>query len=287
MLEIVDTFPAFLAYWEKARGLPLEVQIERWEGDYLSPWPELLVLQIEDYREQEIDWRAIAQEKVFPHLAERLSAMQVAHENLLALGGSVYERALKRLGVSIPAIFVIHVGIGCGAGWVTKFQGTRAILFGLENIAESGWHAPEAITGLIAHELGHLVHDDWRERHGQVNGLGPWWQLYEEGFAQYCESLLLESPAWHQAQGDADWLRWCQDHRAWLAGEFIRRVDQGEAVMPFFGSWFDLRGRQETGYYLGFEAIVHLAAKLTLEEIALLEDPAGVMRPILEELADS
>jgi hypothetical protein len=160
MLEIVDTFPAFLAYWEKSQGFPLEVQIERWVGDYLAPWPTLLALQIEDYQKQAIDWRAIARERVFPHLAKHLPVMQNAHENLLAVGRSVYECALERLAVTICAVFVIHVGIGCGAGWVTKYNGMPAVLFGLENIAESGWHEPEAISSLIAHELGHLVHDD-------------------------------------------------------------------------------------------------------------------------------
>jgi hypothetical protein len=285
MFEIVDTFPAFLAYWEKACDLPLEAQIDRWAGDYLAPWPALLALQIEDYQAQDIDWRAIARERVFLHLAEHLPAMQVARENLLALGGSVNEQVLERLGVTICAIFVIHVGIGCGAGWVTKYNGMPAILFGLENIAESGWHEPKAISGLIAHELGHLVHDDWRERHGMENGLGPWWQLYEEGFAQYCESLLLESPNWHQVQSDKDWLRWCQANRAWLATEFLRRVDVGEAVTPFFGSWFDLRGKQETGYFLGCEVVQRLAGEMTLQEIARLEDIKFALRPILENIA--
>jgi hypothetical protein len=282
MLEIVDTFPAFLDYWEKSQGLHLDVQIDRWANDYLSSWPDLLALQNEDYHKQCIDWREIACQKIFPTLGERLPAMQAAHANLLAASELIYQKTLQMLGVNIDALFVIHVGIGCGAGWVTKFNGRPAILFGLENIAESGWHEPEAISGLIAHELGHLVHYAWRERQGRVNGSGPWWQLYEEGFAQYCESLLLESPTWHQMQSDEDWLRWCQDNRGWLAAEFIRRVDLGEAVTAFFGSWFDLGGKQETGYFLGCEAVQYLAGEFTLQEIAQLADPAVVLRPMVE-----
>ena len=59
-LEILDTCPAFLAYWEESQDLPLEAQIERWSQDYLDPWPGLLTLQIEDYRQQNIDWRSLA-----------------------------------------------------------------------------------------------------------------------------------------------------------------------------------------------------------------------------------
>jgi hypothetical protein len=284
MLEFVDTIPAFLDYWKKACDLPLEAQIDRWAEDYLAPWPDLLALQIEDYNEQGVDWREIARERVFPQLAEHLAAMKLAHINLLAAGELIYQNALKTLGVNLDALFVIHVGIGCGAGWVTRFRGSPAILFGLENIAESGWHEPESISGLIAHELGHLVHGAWRERHGLETGSGPWWHLYEEGFAHYCEGLLLESPTWHQMQSDVDWLRWCQDNRCWLAAEFIRRVDAGEAVTAFFGSWFDLRGKKETGYYLGGEVVQRLAEERRLREIALLADPAVALRTILEEM---
>jgi hypothetical protein len=286
MLEIVDTFPRFLAYWEKSQGVPLDVQIDRWAEDYLFSWPDLLALQIDDYREQNIDWREIASQKIFPALGERLPAMQAAHANLLAAGESIYRKTLQTLEVNIDALFVIHVGIGCGAGWVTKYNGRPAILFGLDNIAESGWHEPEAISGLIAHEFGHLVHFDWREGQGRVNGSGPWWQLYEEGFAQYCERLLLELPSWHQMHSDEDWLRWCQAKRSWLAGEFIRRVNLGEAITPFFGSWFDLLGRQETGYFLGGEAVQRLASEFTLQEIALLDDFELVLRPILKGWAE-
>ncbi len=55
-LEIIDTFPAYLQYWEKCRDLSLDEQIDRWAQDYLSPWPELLAKQIEDYHKQNVDW---------------------------------------------------------------------------------------------------------------------------------------------------------------------------------------------------------------------------------------
>jgi len=285
-LEIVDTFPAFLDYWESCRGLSLDVQIEKWAQGYLSPWPDLLAMQVEDYQAQDIDWRVIARERIFPHLVERLPALETAHTNLLAVGESVYERALETLGVSTPAVFVIHVGIGCGAGWVTRFRDKHAILFGLENIAECGWQGRDAIAGLVAHEMGHLVHMAWREGHQLSMGSGPWWQLYEEGFAQYCESLVSGGQSWHQAQSDSEWLDWCRDNLGWLAAEFIRMVNQGESVRPFFGSWFDLRGKRQTGYYLGCEVVKALADERSVQEIALLTDPEKAMRPIVELMAD-
>ena len=69
----------------------------------------------------------------------------------------------------------------------------------------------------------------------------------------------------------SDWLDWCQKNRAWLAAEFLRVVDQGQSVRPFFGSWYDVRGHKQTGYFLGHEVVKHLAQAMALRAIALLE----------------
>jgi len=284
----VDTFPAFLTYWAKVEDKPLDDQIEGWATNYMSLWPELLAKQIEDYSSQKLDWRQIAREKVFPYLADRLPSMRRAHQNLLQLCEPLYSRAQQVLAFDSRAIFVIYVGIGCGAGWVATFHGSPAILFGLENIAECGWSAPEAITGLVAHEIGHLVHHHWRAQHGNTIGSGPWWQLYEEGFAQHCERLILESDTWHQASGGNtnDWLNWCQSHKGWLATEFLRTVDAGKPVSAFFGSWLEIRGKSETGYFLGYEAIKELEKRFDLKEIALLENVEVYLRPVLEQMME-
>jgi hypothetical protein len=288
--EFVDTFPAFLTYWIEVQDNPLDDQIEGWAKGYMSLWSELLAKQIEDYSSQNLDWRQIAREKVFPYLAERLPAMHQAHQNLLELGEPLYSRAQQVLAFDSKAFFVIYVGIGCGAGWVTPFRGLPAILFGLENIAECGWSAPEAITGLIAHEVGHLVHHHWRAQHRKAMESGPWWQLYEEGFAQHCEKLIVDSDTFHQASGnDKDWLSWCQSHKGWLAAEFIRTAESGNpgSASAFFGSWLEICGKSETGYFLGYEAINELKKCFDLKEIALLENVEAHLRPVLEQMMEN
>jgi hypothetical protein len=286
--EFVDTFPAFLTYWAEAGRKPLDDQIEDWAAGYMAQWPELLAKQIEDYATEGLDWRQIARERVFPYLAERLAAMQEAHGNLLDLCVPIYSRVQQALAFEVSAVFVIYVGIGCGAGWVTPFGGSPAILFGLENIAECGWSAPETLAGLIAHETGHLVHHHWRARQGKPIGSGPWWQLYEEGFAQRCEALILGSDSWHQASqhSGADWLDWCQRNKGWLTAEFLRTVESGEPVSPFFGSWFEICGRSQTGYFLGHEVIVELEKRLSLKEIALLDDVEAYASPALNRMIE-
>lgn len=287
--NIIDTFPSFLAFWAESRHRPLNAQIEAWSAEYMVHWPELLEKQLEDYASQEVEWRQIARERVFPFLRARLPTMKTAHENLLAVCEGIYSKSQEVLGLDFEILFVIYVGIGCGAGWGTQFQGSPAVLFGLENIAECGWSQPPSITGLVAHEIGHLLHDYWRAEDEKAAESGPWWQLYREGFAQRCEHVVCGEHSWHMRSdiyGD-DWLDWCQQHKKWLAAEFLRRVDVGDSVRPFFGSWFDIQGRKQCGYFLGHELIKQLEANMSVKEIALLDNTEEWLRRGLEILVGS
>ena len=124
-----------------------------------------------------------------------------------------------------------------GLGWATTYEGKPAILFGLENIAEEGWQAPETLAGLMAHELGHLLHFDWRRQAELANEDGGWWQLYTEGFAQWCEHLIQGAASWHMQSPDVQWQTWCQANVGWLAVEFLRRMDAGEDLRPSLVTW--------------------------------------------------
>jgi hypothetical protein len=285
-LEIVDAFPDFLSFWADARHLTQEALPHSWAREQMAAWPELVAMQIEDYENQGEDWRAIASKRVFPYLDERLTAMRSAHRNLRAASKPLYTRAQEALGFETDAVFVIHVGIGCGAGWVTTYQDRPAVLFGLENITECGWSEPPALTGLMAHETGHLAHFHWRAQRGKAPGSGPWWQIYEEGFAQRCEHLILGADTWHMAQGaEGDWLSWCRTNRHWLAAEYLRVAEEGGSVRPFFGSWYDIQRQSQTGYYLGHELIRELESSMDLREIALLDDGDPRLLASLRRLA--
>jgi hypothetical protein len=214
--------------------------------------------------------------------------MRTAHDNLRDACGPLYTRAEEALGFQSDAVFVIHVGIGCGAGWVTTYQNKPAILYGLENIVECGWSEPQALTGLVAHEVGHLAHFHWRAQRAVPLGSGPLWQIYEEGFAQRCEHLVLGADTWHMNEGrEDDWLTWCQGHGQWLATEFLRTVDEGGSVHRFFGSWLDIQGYSQTGYYLGHELIRELESSMELSGVALLDSDDPRLRASLLKLAQS
>ena len=283
---IVDAFPAFLEFWPTIRHKIIDEQIDAWATIYMARWPELLAMQKACYAEDGEDWRQIAREMVFPHLAGRLAGMEEAHGHLLTLCEPIYARSQRILGFGSDMVAVIYAGIGCGAGWVTTYQGMPAILFGLENVAEEGWTGSEVLTGLIAHEIGHVAHHHWRQQRSLPNGSGSWWQLYTEGFAQRCEHVILEGDSWHMARRMEGWHDWCQANEGWLAAEFLRAVDGGESLRPFFGSWYDIQGQSQTGYYLGHELIRELESSMEIREIALLDGGDPRLRASLLKLAE-
>lgn len=290
--QIVDTFPSFLRAFEIEQPAATDDWLKLWVERYMALWPELLAMQVADYAEQGEDWRQVAREMVFPGMNEKVPALERTHRELPSIIEMVEFQAQQQLGFDGPVTYVLYVGIGNGAGWLTTYDGRPAVLFGLEGIVDSGFEGHEKLAGLVAHELGHVVHFHWREKGGRQLGNGPWWQLYEEGFAQYCEGRILGRVSWHMRESSAgeDWLIWCQENRVWLAAEFQRVVDDGESIRPFFGSWHDLRVRKQTGYYLGHEIISQLAQTTSLRDIALLaEGPAleARLRPILQEFAAS
>ena len=270
--EVIDTFPAFRRFWRDARRLPIDQQLEAWGRDYLGPWPELRRKQIANYADDRVDWKAVARRRIFPALDRRLPRMRKVRDALRRAIPVAVRRCQARWGLDFPVLFVIHVGIGCGAGWATTYRRTPAVLFGVENAAELAWTDPATVVALVEHELAHLLHARWRRRAG-LGGLedhrGPWWQLYEEGWATRCE-LLLGSSGLHHAKGrTSDWLGWCRANRARLASRFLRAVSARATTRRFFGSWYSIDGYIETGYFLGSEVTREWEARSSLHQIAL------------------
>jgi hypothetical protein len=120
--------------------------------------------------------------------------------------------------------------------------------------------------------MGHLGHYQWRFEYGAAIGSGPLWQLYSEGFAQWCEHSILGEESWHMNydRGGQQWIQRCPEHRSWLAKEYLRYLDEERSTQPFFGSWLDIQDWSYTGYFLGHELIKRLLAKMSIEDTALL-----------------
>lgn len=290
MRRTVDTFDDFLLVWNSVRGERIEQQIRSWETEYLGKWPALLHHVIEDYRDNpDHDWFSVARDRIFPFLDSRLNQMEEARKHLLECLPLVQERAMNLFDIEETDLLnVIYVGIGGGAGWVTQIDGTHSILFGLEMIAECGWFERKVIEGLAAHETGHAVHGVLRNDPGLAEGCSSWWQLYIEGFAQRCEHIIARSHSWHMGNGNkpSDWLEWCTINRNRLAKEFLHAADLDDNTRDFFGSWFDIDGYSQCGYYLGHEVLLELEKRVSISDIAVLKDYEGECRAVLEEFSN-
>lgn len=160
--KILCTFNDFELYWTVASQKNVRQKLQLWQSIYMSKYPELLKKQIKSYEEEGLNWQKIAMEKVFPTLDKHFPFMQKAQKNLLLICGSTYKLSVQTLKVDFPIIFVLYVGIGVGAGWATQYKSQHACLLGLEKIAELGWYSRKRLKSLLAHEIGHLVHMQWR-----------------------------------------------------------------------------------------------------------------------------
>jgi hypothetical protein len=268
--KILDTYPDFTDYWTYVHSKSVDEQIRLWQTSYMKKYPELLDKQVQSYKTENIDWWKIAK-KIFPTLPMRLQFMQKARNNILAFYKSICAKASQKLELDFDIVLVVYVGIGCGAGWATTYGGQPAILLGLENIAEEKWYTINKLQGLISHEVGHLVHMKWRDewRIFEETAQDSLFRLYSEGFAQRCEHIILGKETWHMAR-KKDWISWCKQNKSWLAKEPLMRLKKHAPVNDFFGSWFNIKGKTQTGYFLGHAFVCELEKTYSLREIALL-----------------
>lgn len=286
-VSCLDAASGFLRLLKGMQGATPEEILALWEAFHRARFPELYAKQVQDYEDQGEDWRAVARARVFPTLLGRLPGMEEARGRILRLWEEVLTRAQERIGLEGEIQAVVHVGIGCGAGWATTYGGRPAVLFGLENIAELDWESDERLEGLIAHELGHVAHALWRGEPLEPLEKDPFGLLYVEGFAQRLEGVILGSEGGHQAQDD-EWLSWCQAHLADLARAYENRALRGEKVNDFFGSWLNVQGVPFTGYFLGHGVVRLLEERLGLRELAQapLADVRSSVAQVLAGLAD-
>jgi hypothetical protein len=272
--KIFDTFDDFKEIWPLMKNTDIENQIEIWVTKYMHKWPDLLKMQIESYQNDGEDWKKIAKEHVFPKLGATFKHMKQVKNELKKAINFVAPRTLQKFKLDFPLNFVIYVGIGVGAGWATEFREKPAVLYGLENIIDCGWKTFDSLAPLSAHEIGHLIHFHWRkERNLPIERQSPFWQLYEEGFAMRCEHKIMEEESWHQQIGQENWVPWCKSHLSYLSQKFLDECGDNntEMLQNFFGSWYDIEGKKQTGYYLGHEIVKFWEKQEDFKEIAMLK----------------
>ena len=271
MVHILDTFDEFReCFYDHIDG-SLEELVYRWER-YIDSYPELKNKCQSDYTENHYDWKEVAKTRVFNRTKIDFEKMELAHQNIKKILDEMIVLVKDEFNFELDFTIVLYCGLGNGAGWVDTYQGKRAILFGIEKLAELNILEASSLRTLIAHELCHVVHFELRGNDTLEEDLTSYsqgiWQLYTEGFAQYYQSKLLK--CMEDYRGD-EWFKQCNVIHDELRCLFLEGLQDREiGIQRFFGDWFEVKGIKDTGYFLGFQLIEQLAREYKVHEIACL-----------------
>lgn len=213
----------------------------------------------------------------------RNSELDRLRTSFSAVTQGLEERIRRQFGQGLDADLTLYLGLCNGAGWVAELAGRDAVLLGIEKILELNWQGPEAMAGLVYHELGHVYH----RRHGALdqgaeNGPeGFVWQLFTEGVAMCFEQDLAGDSRWfHQNSGG--WLTWCEAHFSELLADFDRDLPaMTRRNQRYFGDWCDYRGWGDTGYYLETRFVRRLLERFSFQGLIAL--PPERVCPLYQE----
>jgi hypothetical protein len=269
MIKIIDTFMYFEECFKDNLDISIEDKINLWEKCYISKYPELEKKLKEDYESSGYRWRDIASTMVFNRTMEDFHKMQEAYGNILSIINGINEKVEKVFGLTLDINIVLYAGLCNSAGWVDFYDGKRAVLFGIDKIAELNWYPFEKLEPLIAHELCHVIHfelsgeDDLSasiERNNYNKGI---WRIYEEGFAQFYQNKLLQNE--FDCRG-MEWTLKCGENKDKLKKLYLEALNDNETgTRHFFGDWFEVLGISDAGYFLGAEFVRKLEKSMVLK----------------------
>lgn len=275
MIHIIDTFRDFELCFQYKLDSTIEEKIHIWENCYMSKYPELEKKLKEDYELNDYSWRKIAEEMVFIRTKKDFHKMLHIHRNLFKVIDIINAKVDKTFNGDLDINVVLYSGLCNSAGWVDTYDNKRAILLGIDKIAELGWDSIEKLESLLAHELCHVIHFEIRgednlpddtDRNCYNKGI---WDLYEEGFAQFFQYRLLGKEI--DSRGK-EWTEKCKNHERQLKKLYLKALfDEEKGTQDFFGDWFEVLGISDAGYYLGAEFIRRLNYQYSIKHIAKLQ----------------
>ncbi|WP_069650112.1 hypothetical protein [Caloranaerobacter ferrireducens] len=273
MIKIIDTFKEFKEVFQNNLDLSIEEKIELWDKAYICKFPELEKKIKEDYDLNGYNWREIAKSKVFNNTKKDYEKMMQAYNNILQIINGINKKVFDIFNLDLELNIVLYCGLCNSAGWVDRYNGKRAVFYGIDKIAELEWHTIEKLDPLIAHELCHVIHFELRgeddlpkevEKNKYNIGI---WRIYEEGFAQFYQNKLLGKDV--DSRGK-EWLKKCNDKKNDLKKLYEQALKEEEGTKRFFGDWFKILGVSDAGYFLGAELIKKLDQKYSIKDLAQL-----------------
>lgn len=287
MINIIDTFEDFKNCFANNLNLSIEEKIKLWEECYISKYPELEYKCKNDYEDNGYQWRDIAKSMVFNRTKDDFDKMIMAYENILEIMAGINEKVELVFNVDLDINIVLYCGLLNSAGWVDEYGAKRAILYGIDKIAELNWHTIDKLKPLLSHELCHVVHFELRgedtipkdiEENKYSEGI---WRIYTEGFAQFFQQKLLNEEI--DLRG-IEWENACKLNEDRLKELYLEALkDKDKGTNDFFGDWFQVLGLSDTGYFLGKQMMKKLKNKYNIVDIAKLSF-SNIEKEVIEYL---
>jgi len=165
--------------------------------------------------------------------------------------------------------FVLYFGNGIGAGWYTIYDNKPSILLGFENILILNWDSKQQIESLIFHEIGHIIHDYYRNNVIESNSNNIFYKLYREGFAHFICSQIQKHDNFSEFIGNEEEFKdWFNNEYKIICFDFLNNIENKDFDKKVFGSWNNYNGYKQVGYYLGFKIMQELVKIHTIQEIS-------------------
>lgn len=275
MINIIDTFEDFKECFEYNLDLTVDEKIALWEDCYMFKYPELEYKCKNDYEVNGYKWKDIARDMVFNRTKDDFNKMIEAYKNILEIMDIINEKVVQVFNINLDINIILYCGLLNSAGWVDKYDGKTAILYGIDKIAELNWHTIEKLEPLLSHELCHVVHFqsrgeddmlDFVEKNKYNEGI---WRIYTEGFAQFFQQALLGRDI--DSRG-IEWIKNCKNNEGKLKKLYLKALkDENKGTNDFFGDWFQVLGISDAGYFLGAEIIKKLTNKYSTKDIVQLQ----------------
>lgn len=288
-MRIVDTSHQLLSAFEAG-----QFDLQKWEAYMDAFVPGAKRLCLDDMREV-LDAGYCWETDFLPVLnavARDAGKREQAIRSFRRVTERLDERIRARFGRSPDAELILYLGLCNGAGWVTEQNGKPMVLLGIEKILELNWQGPDAMTGLVYHELGHVYQDCFGVLRREPEAMADQmlWQLFTEGIAMVFEQEIVGDPdAFHQY--DPAWRQWCAENLGRLKWAFAEDLPtMNHQNQRYFGDWVRFEGRGDTGYYLGARFVRFLLRSDSFDRLVGYELPAvreGFARFLRDEPAEA
>lgn len=269
MIKFIDTFKDFKEAFENKLDITIEDKITLWENVYGSKYPEVINKLKSDIESDGYDWIKVARENGFNKTKEDFPKMLEAYENIKSVMEDVNNNVKDAFNIDLDINIVLYAGLCHSAGWVDEYNGKKAILYGIDQIANLNWQDVDKLKNLIAHELCHVIHFDIRSKNNIVDNYNTnyeygIWRLYIEGFAQFYRSKLTPTVE----ERGISWIEKCNEHKEELKKLYIKALNDNEkGTNDFYGDWWEVLGISDAGYYLGQVFIKEISKKYSLQDV--------------------